>query len=210
MQNGARKRVSVYVDGFNLYHALDDLHDDSLKWLCLRRLSESIIRGDEELRAVKYFSAFATWIPDAMLRHRAYVEALKCEGVKFIEGNFKKKFLKCKVCGAQYQTHEEKETDVNIAIHLIRDTFHDIFDRAIVISADTDMASAVAMARQLSGAKRIDVVCPPGRFNRARSLKPLFELPKGKIKSARLNDKYVTGAGTTVTVPAKYKLPAHP
>ena len=207
MPGGTKKRVSVYVDGFNLYHAIDDLRDDSLKWLCLRRLSESIIRGDEELRAVKYFSAFATWIPDAMLRHRAYVEALKCEGVKFIEGNFKKKFLKCKVCGAQYQTHEEKETDVNIAIHLIQDTFHDTFDRAIVISADTDMASAIAIARQLSGTKQIDVVCPPGRFARARSLKPLFELPRGKIKAARLDEKYVTSPGATVNVPTKYRLP---
>lgn len=210
MSDSAKKRVSVYVDGFNLYHALDELHDDSLKWLCLRRLSESIIRGDEQLKSVKYFSAFATWMPDAMLRHRAYVEALKCEGVKFIEGNFKKKFLKCKVCGAQYHTHEEKETDVNIAIHLIKDTFHNEFDRAIVISADTDMASAVAMARQLSGTKRIDVVCPPGRFSRARSLNPLFELPRGKIKAARLADKYVTGTTTSVSVPAKYRLPAHP
>jgi uncharacterized LabA/DUF88 family protein len=210
MSEGAKKRVNVYVDGFNLYHALDELHDDSLKWLCLRRLSESIIRGDEQVRSVKYFSAFATWMPDSMLRHRAYVEALKCEGVKFIEGNFKKKFLKCKVCGAQYHTHEEKETDVNIAIHLIKDTFLNEFDRAIVISADTDMASAVAMARQLSGTKRIDVVCPPGRFSRARSLNPLFELPKGKIKAARLADKYVTGTGTSVSVPAKYRLPAHP
>lgn len=210
MSEGAKKRVNVYVDGFNLYHALDDLHDDSLKWLCLRRLSESIIRGDEQLRSVKYFSAFATWMPESMLRHRAYVEALKCEGVKFIEGNFKKKFLKCKVCGAQYHTHEEKETDVNIAIHLIKDTFLDDFDRAIVISADTDMASAVAMARQLSGTKRIDVVCPPGRFGRARSLNPLFELPKGKIKAARLAEKYETGTGTSVSVPAKYRLPAHP
>lgn len=209
MQGNVKRRVFVYVDGFNLYHALDDMHDDSLKWLCLRRLSESILRGDEELRSVKYFSAFATWIPDAMLRHRAYVEALKCEGVKFIEGNFKKKYLKCKVCGAQYQTHEEKETDVNIAIHLIKDTFHDLFDRAIIISADTDMASAVRMAKDLSGTKKIDVVCPPGRYARARSLNPLFELQRGKIRAARLDDRYVTGDGTIVTTPAKYKLPSH-
>jgi hypothetical protein len=210
MQINAKRRVIVYVDGFNLYHALHELHDDSLKWLCLRRLSESIIRGDEELRAVKYFSAFATWMPDAMLRHRAYVEALKCEGVKFIEGNFKKKYLKCKVCSAQYQTHEEKETDVNIAIHLIQDTFHDLFDRAIIISADTDMASAVRMAKGLSGTKRVDVVCPPGRFARARALSPMFELPKGKIRAARLLDRYTTSDGSVVTVPAKYKLPSHP
>lgn len=204
------RRVVVYVDGFNLYHALDELRDDSLKWLCLRRLSESILRPDEALRTVKYFSAYATWLPDAMLRHRAYVQALQCEGVKFIEGKFKKKFLRCKICKAQYQTHEEKETDVNIGIHLIRDTFENIFDRAIVISADTDMDSAIAMARSIAGTKQVDVVCPPGRFARARSLKPLFELQKGKIRAARLDDSYTLGGGRVVTVPAKYKLPAVP
>ena len=97
------KRTYVYVDGFNLYHAINDLRDDSLKWLCLRRLSENLIRPDEELSKVKYFSAYATWMPDAYARHRAYISALQAEGVQFIQGQFKKKYLKCKVCGAQYQ-----------------------------------------------------------------------------------------------------------
>ena len=95
------RRVFVYVDGFNLYHAINDLRDDSLKWLCLRRLSEGMISNREELRSVKYFSAYATWIPDAHARHRAYVAALQAEGVEFVPGQFKKKYLKCKVCHAQ-------------------------------------------------------------------------------------------------------------
>lgn len=203
-------RAIVYVDGFNLYHALDELRDDSLKWLCLRRLSESILREGETLKQVKYFSAYATWMTSSFLRHKDYVAALQAEGVKFIEGNFKKKYLKCKVCGAQYHTHEEKETDVNIGIHLVRDTLQDSFDRALVISADTDMASAVAMARSLSGTKRIDVVAPPGRLSRARSLNPLFELTKGKIRAARLRDFYDLGDGRTIRVPVKYQVPARP
>lgn len=204
------KRTIVYVDGFNLYHALDDLHDDSLKWLCLRRLSESILRDGEELKQVKYFSAYATWMPDAYDRHREYVAALQAEGVKFIEGKFKKKNLRCRICGAQYQTHEEKETDVNIGIHLVKDTMQGNFDRAIVISADTDMACAINMARELSGTKQIDVVAPPGRLSRARSLAPLFELPKGKIRAARLNDSYNLGGGRQARVPMKYQPPKRP
>lgn len=87
----------MYVDGFNLYHAINDLKDDSLKWLCLRRLAESIIRPTEQLKKVKYFSAYATWMPEAYKRHRQYVQALREEGVQFIEGKFKKKYLRCKV-----------------------------------------------------------------------------------------------------------------
>ena len=199
------KRVIVYVDGFNLYHALDELGDDSLKWLCLRRLSESILRPGETLKQVKYFSAYATWMPEAYARHRAYVSALKAEGVRFVPGKFKKKFLKCKKCKTQYHTHEEKETDVNVAIHLIRDTFEDSFDRAIVISADSDMRTAVEMARNISGTKTIDVVAPPNRFGFARSLKPLFALSTGKIRKARLEDSYTVDNGRVVEVPQNYK-----
>lgn len=201
------RRVIVYVDGFNLYHALDELGDDSLKWLCLRRLAESLIGEHEQLKQVKYFSAYATWMPDAYARHRAYIAALQAEGVKFIPGKFKKKYLRCRVCKAQYQTHEEKETDVNIAIHLIRDTFEDSFDRALVISADTDMAPAIQMARNINGTKSVDVVTPPDRFKRARSLRPLFSLSKGKIRAARLAENYNLGGGKSVEVPANYRLP---
>lgn len=200
------RRVIVYVDGFNLYHAIDELKNDSLKWLCLRRLSESIISENEELKTVKYFSAYATWHPDAYARHRTYVQALQAEGVKFIAGKFKKKHPRCRICHARYETHEEKETDVNIAIHLIRDTFEDNFDRALVISADTDMHTAVEMARSINGTKSIDVVAPPKRFARARSMKPLFALTTGKIRAARLDDQYDLGGGKRIEVPAKYRI----
>ena len=199
------RRVNVYIDGFNLYHAIDELGDDSLKWLCLRRLSESIISERETLNSVTYFSAYATWMTGALARHRAYVAALKQEGVKFVPGTFKKKFLKCKKCGSQYQTHEEKETDVNIGIHLIRDTFENNFERAIVISADTDMRTAIEMARNINGSKSIDVVTPPDRFSRARSLSPLFGLTKGKIRAARLADRCDLGGGKSVVVPPNYR-----
>lgn len=63
------KRVTVYVDGFNLYHALDDLNQDHLKWLNLWSLSEKLISGNETLTEVKYFSAYATWRENSMRRH---------------------------------------------------------------------------------------------------------------------------------------------
>lgn len=54
-------RVSAYIDGFNLYHAIDATRRHELKWLDLRRLCEVYApRPDHELIAVNYFSAFAT------------------------------------------------------------------------------------------------------------------------------------------------------
>jgi hypothetical protein len=68
-------RVSCYVDGFNLYHAVDDLQKPHLKWLDLRALAASLCRKDEQLVKVAYFSAYATWLPASYARHREYVAA---------------------------------------------------------------------------------------------------------------------------------------
>src|SRR5437762_3268270 len=59
----SKKRIAVYVDGFNLYHALKNLKKNHLKWLNLRALAEKFINPREEaIEAVFYFSAIATHI----------------------------------------------------------------------------------------------------------------------------------------------------
>jgi hypothetical protein len=62
--------VSVYIDGFNLYHALLKFKDERVKWLDLRALSQRIIRPrTEEIKAINYFSAYADRLPDSKRRH---------------------------------------------------------------------------------------------------------------------------------------------
>jgi len=180
----ANKRVSVYVDGFNLYHAIDRLNEPDLKWLDLWSLSEKLVRADETVDCVKYFSAFATWRERSYRKHQRYVDALKSKGVVFIQGRFKEKPESCRDCGVRYVRHEEKETDVNIGAHLLADCLRDRFDRALVISADTDLLSAVALARTECSDKRIDIVAPPGR--KGRNAAALFEITKGRLKRSLL------------------------
>ena len=67
----------TYIDGFNLYHSIDELDRPELKWLNLWSLAESLIRKNEELVEVNYFSAYATWLPDAYRRHRQYTKRCK-------------------------------------------------------------------------------------------------------------------------------------
>ena len=90
-----KKKVAVYVDGFNLYHGLDNLSKSYLKWLNLISLSEKFIDHQSEvIEKVYYFSAIATFRDkDTILRHRTYIEALETIGVEFVEGNFKNKLL---------------------------------------------------------------------------------------------------------------------
>ena len=59
-----RQRVVCFIDGFNLYHSIDDLGDDHLKWVDLWALSEVFIKKtSQRLENVYYFSAYADWLP---------------------------------------------------------------------------------------------------------------------------------------------------
>lgn len=53
----AIQRVSVYVDGFNLYYGLKSKGWRHYYWLDLRRLSEKLLRPGQRLVMVRYFTA---------------------------------------------------------------------------------------------------------------------------------------------------------
>ena len=160
----SRERVAVFVDGFNLYHAINDLDAPSnhLKWVNLRTLAETYVpQSDFRLVAVKYFSAYATWRPGAYKRHRELIDALDSVGVQVVLGKFKEKDRFCFRCENRWKAHEEKETDVNIAIHLISDAYQNLFDVALLITADSDLTPAVRMLRSRTN-KSVRIVFPIG------------------------------------------------
>jgi hypothetical protein len=88
-----KKKVAVYVDGFNLYHGLKNLKKPHLRWFNLRSLAEKFIdRTNEVIEKVYYFSAIATHMDsETIQRHKTYIEALEVNNVEFVGGNFKKK-----------------------------------------------------------------------------------------------------------------------
>lgn len=198
-------RTIVYIDGFNLYHALDDLREPALKWVNLWSLSEKLLRPNDSLVAVKYFTAYATWRPDSYRRHQRYVAALEACGVSPVIGRFKAKTVRCHSCKKSYVTHEEKETDVNIGVHMMADLLTGRLDRALIVSADTDLNAAVLLARAEAPAKQIDQVAPPGRKNRNSAA--LFEITKGKVRASLLPDAITRKDGKVIQRPANYDPP---
>ena len=208
-------RVSAFIDGFNVYHAVDDLGKPHLKWLDLKKVLHSFIDPNRHtLAAVYYFSAYATWLPDAYLRHQAYVKALEWSGVKPIMGAFKAKDRGCNRCGAGWTAHEEKESDVNIALYMLRGAARNEYDEAFLVTGDSDLAPAVKMIKIDFPAKRIKVIVPPGR----RRSKELFLLAQ---KEARIKEVHLEralfppiisdAAGNVIaTRPTDYDPPAPP
>lgn len=205
------KRVIVYVDGFNLYHAIDNLGKPHLKWVDLVALGQGLLRPDEQLVAVKYFSAYATWKPAQYARHREYTAALQYAGATISMGKFKKKDKECRKCLAQWVGHEEKESDVKLSIALVSDAYEDLFDRAIVISADSDLVPPILMVRSKFKQKEVFVAAPPGRMGIGRDLKPALEITRGRLAKALLPQSALTPDGTSIfTRPAEYTPPTPP
>src|SRR5215211_2740463 len=119
---GSMTPVCIYIDGFNLYHALLKFGDEKVKWLDLAALSKRLIAPKtEQIARIYYFSAYADWLPGPVSRHREYVKALTACGVICVMGHFKNKDRGCHNCGHKWVAHEEKETDVSIGITMLND-----------------------------------------------------------------------------------------
>lgn len=162
-----RQRVISFIDGLNLYHATSILQRPELQWVDLRALSQTFLKThSEELFQVFYFSAYAEHV--ALFKkenQKSYINALKLRDIIPVLGHFKKKNRNCPDCNHKWVSHEEKETDVNIALYLLNLAYQDAFDRALVISNDSDLAPAIRMVRSLFPHKRITTITPPHYFH---------------------------------------------
>ena len=201
------RRTIVYIDGFNFYHAIDDLRKEHLKWVNLWSLSESLLKPDQSLVAVKYFSAYARWKPAHYRRHRQYTAALEAKGVTVTMSEFKERRTGCNKCGATWTKHEEKESDVFLATDIVADLYNDRFDVAIVITADSDIRPAIQHVIDTKG-KFVLVVSPPNRFANARSLNPAMSITKGRIAKHLLEPSVTNSSGDVIaTRPTRYNPP---
>jgi uncharacterized LabA/DUF88 family protein len=155
-----------FVDGFNLYHALDGNSSfHKYKWLDLHQLALHFSKPPyENLQGVKYFTAYASWRPsDTVSRHKAYVKALQSVGVQVVLGRFQAKQRICKAprgCGLSFTVHEEKLTDVNIAVSIVEACVTNRCDILYLISGDNDLVPALETAKRLCSSLEITVVLP--------------------------------------------------
>jgi uncharacterized LabA/DUF88 family protein len=158
-------RTIVYVDGFNLYFGLKSKSYKRYYWLDVQKLGENILRGNQNLTMVKYFTADIKTGTEKHRRQQTYLDALicHCTKLKIIRGHYLIKERQCGKCGHIAQIPEEKKTDVNISSHMLVDAFTDQFDTAFLVSGDSDLVPPIEMIKIYQPAKRVIVACPPGR-----------------------------------------------
>ncbi len=160
------RRVVAYIDGFNLYYGLRERDWRRYYWLNLRALSLALLKPDQRLVHTHYFTSVVSYPEDKRLRQQTYLDALNTlPDLSVHYGHYLSERVTCRNCGYSYTTHHEKMTDVNIAVQLLTDAFHDRFDVALLVSADSDLVGPIEAVRTLSPDRSIIVVFPPARHS---------------------------------------------
>ena len=210
-----KRRILVFVDGYNLYHGICDEvkkskgRDNFLKWVDIGKLAVILVgEPSYEMLGTLYFSAYADHRPTAKGRHRVYVAALKMQGAVVIMGKFKKRKRRCKICGKSFIGHEEKETDVNIAIHMMEACYDRSCNEIFLISGDTDMVGPIKLIKKRFPEITIRILAPPNRGNsELRQIADDFKQITRQHVADSLLPKAVTAGGKTITRPPEYDPP---
>jgi uncharacterized LabA/DUF88 family protein len=159
--------VTVFVDGFNLYHSIANKRFPSLgkyKWLDVSKLINKFIPLDRHNVKILYFTSLTEWSVTKMNRHKLFIRALESTGIETIYGKFKLVDRDCMAdCKKTYQTYAEKRTDSNIAVNLLYRAEKE-YEQAIIVSGDSDLIPAVEMVNKIyEKKKKIGLIIPINR-----------------------------------------------
>lgn len=125
-------RTNIYIDGFNLYYG--SLKRTPYKWLNVEKLCQLMLPTDL-IQSIKFFTANVSARPHDLhlpIRQQIYFRALKTiPNLTLIYGHF--------------LTHSVPY----LAAHLLHDGFNGLFDTAVIISNDSDLAEPVRLVKQV-------------------------------------------------------------
>ena len=153
------------------------------------------------------FTALATWNAAKVERHKLFIRANESAGVSIVYGEFKRKEKLCRLCHRRYPTFEEKQTDVNIALALLQYAIRDRYDRAVIVSGDTDLIPAIKAVRATFPAKRIGVILPIGKSSddMIKHSDFRFKMREYHLASSRFPDRLILSDNSTLDCPPNWK-----
>lgn len=192
-------RTIVYIDGYNFYYGR--LKGTPYKWLDVVKLFENSIinqqlpttrmtlvkfftadvlnnfssSGSGQQMQQRYHNALTTLYPDKLTIIKGYhsVESVwmpKCEDVNTSRRVDKKNAHKV-------WRLNEKQTDVNIALHLYRDALQGKADSFVVCSSDSDLEPALQIIKDAELSVKVGIVFPSdGSLNTRPPNKRLSDL----------------------------------
>ena len=169
---GYEMRTAVYVDGFNFYYGA--VKGTPYKWLNPKQLCKTILKPHFDIISVVYCTAKVRPTPkdpSVPIRQATYLKAIESyiPELSIIYGHFLETKVSYRPVNPKYGglikvfRIEEKGSDVNLAVHLVNDAHKDIFDCAIIISNDSDLAEAMHIVKDEYG-KVVGLFTPWRRY----------------------------------------------
>jgi len=219
-------RSRVYIDGFNLYYGALKANP-ALRWLDLEAWCARLLPGDT-IDKITYCTAKVTANgrnPHIHTRQDAYLRALgTLPTVEIVLGIFKVngtrmprrpekgcdccdgRMAACRCCAGNtipVIKTEEKGSDVNLAVSLLRDGYVGAYDRALVVSDDSDLQSAIDIVKNDLG-RPVIVATPrnlrhmPLRGTEKRLVRP------GVLAACQFPGVVIDGSGRAIHRPARW------
>ncbi len=175
-----------------------------MKWLDLNRLCSKVIcrRYGIMLRKTVYCTAIPDNPEDVKARHRTYNAALRSQGVTIVEGHH--------IIDPDNGKRTEKQSDINLALHLIKDAHDNVYDCAFILSSDSDQAATARMLRDWFPQKWLIGVAPPGNKvpDKIKHYADAhIELKLDELEKCIFDDPLIGRSGKPIPRPKEYNPP---
>lgn len=185
-------RTRVYIDGFNLFYGLKQYEKQGGRycWLDIGTLCQALFPNDT-IDHIRYLTAIVSGRldPQQPIRQQVYLRALKTiPNLSIHLGQFQPGNIWLPLVNplptlpqemlpgaldvsrnglqvAYVIKMEEKGSDVNLATYMLLDCFQNMYDQAVIISNDTDLAEPIQVIRRERGCK-VGVLNPTSRFSK--------------------------------------------
>ena len=211
-------RTYIYIDGFNFYYGA--VKDTPYKWLNFKKLFEHLLDSKHEILSIKYFTAIVTGKidPHQPIRQKTFLRALQkyipeisIHYGEFLSHNvFKplsypinKNLFGKKIKFVNVIKTEEKGSDVNLSLHLLNDAWLDLYDCAVVVSNDSDLAESLRLVKKQH--KKMIGVITPSKIHPSKELMQYANfnkrVRKGVLATSQLPDPI---PGTTIRKPSPW------
>ena len=181
--------TTIYIDGYNLFYGR--LRNTHYKWLDLFKLFQEIIRiqnPDSKLVKVKFFTApvktnFASHGQKSQHAQESYHRALKelygdsieiILGYHTVEKGTPPKYLKPidKDNRVEIWKFEEKQSDVNLSLHMYRDAVNDFCEQQVLVSNDSDLEFGLKLVKQDFPHIELGLIIPRKKPEKEKSNRP--------------------------------------
>lgn len=105
---------------------------------------------------------------------------------------------------------QEKQTDINLALHLIKDAHDSVYDCAYILSADSDQAATAKMLKSWFPQKYLIGVAPPGNKVPEKLITYAdahFALTQADLERCVFDDPLIGRSGLPIPRPRRYDPP---